>query len=644
MIDGPTYLNPFRPKASEDIRDTFAFLRNFGIGALDLLPETRWRRPLVIRSAPGGGKTSLMRLFSAESLALVHRRRDNLDRLAERLTELGALGSQGPRVLGIRLGLDQDYRTLLDLDLPEETASRLFFRLLDSRIVIGAVSGALLAAGSTDLTEADRVRFEPIGAPSEMEGALTQLAGPDGDQLLARAMADQNEIRTFLDSLLPIAPRLPESGHHELYALRLMSNSRLLVDGRALEWQPLLMFDDGHALGPSQREGLLGQLFDRRWSVPRWYAERYEALNSQELIAGDSESRDYDVIKIEGESSKGGGRIRFERFFQDVGDRRAGQTLSRYGWGGQSFTELLGDRSTPVEAPAEVMNIVRDAALASDKHGTYAEWMSRAASLDGTEALAAWREIPILIAKHRGRQLELFDLPATGAEAERLAGSAVREAARLFVSKDYRLPYYWGPETLAKVGGKNVEQYLGVGGDLFEVMLTQLVLGREPLVSPRRQHNVIRQASKNYWDRIPRRVPHGRDVRRLVAGMTSLAVRETYRPTAPYAPGVTGIAITHADRNTLIDPSRRAKIPQGERLFNALGSAIAFWVVAAEPEHLSKGREVMVLYLNRLLCPRAWLPLSYGGFRACTLTELATWVSDPGLDEAPSVELGLDLA
>jgi hypothetical protein len=33
------------------------------------------------------------------------------------------------------------------------------------------------------------------------------------------------------------------------------------------------------------------------------------------------------------------------------------------------------------------------------------------------------------------------------------------------------------------------------------------------------------------------------------------------------------------------------------------------------------------LYLNRLLCPKHWLPLQYGGFKEKTLDELYRWLS-----------------
>ena len=64
--------NPFRLRASEHIESDETFVRLFSPEALDMLktPDI-WERPQIIRSAPGGGKTSLLRLFTPASLRTI---------------------------------------------------------------------------------------------------------------------------------------------------------------------------------------------------------------------------------------------------------------------------------------------------------------------------------------------------------------------------------------------------------------------------------------------------------------------------------------------------------------------------------------------------------------------------------------------
>jgi hypothetical protein len=45
----------------------------------------------------------------------------------------------------------------------------------------------------------------------------------------------------------------------------------------------------------------------------------------------------------------------------------------------------------------------------------------------------------------------------------------------------------------------------------------------------------------------------------------------------------------------------------------------------AELDYKVKGNTFMLLYLNRLLCPKYQLPLGFGSFRERPLRELMTW-------------------
>jgi hypothetical protein len=645
-----SYQNPFRARASEHQRDLFAFLRNYGAGVIDLLPETLWDRPLVIRSAPGGGKTSLMRLFTIESLQLVHERQAYLEGLGGKLAEIGALTDEGPTRLGIQLGLERDYRSLLDIGLPEDAGLRLFFRLLDARIAVATLRAAVSAAGGLFPDDVSRVKLESAGDQAIFVEASTRLGGPDGAGMLETARKVESHILDLLDSLLPISVEELAQGHVDLYALRALSVSRVLVDNVPLRVQPLVMFDDGHLLASLQRTALLERLFDRGLTVSRWYSERFEALSAQELLEGDIEGRDYELLEIEaaarGVGHRGRRSFRFDRFLQDVGNRRAAPTLMRYGEASAFTDELEVDADDVLGDRAEEVTAALEAKVRQLGQGPrYAAWLADAAHQAGFAAALRWRELSILIERDLERPtLELFDFALEETDADRMGGSSVREAARLFMSREHKLPYYWGADAVNKLGSQNVEQYLSVSGELFEEMLAAMVLSRPPRLTAAQQDAVIRRASERFWRTIPRRVPHGRDVQRLLISIASIARRDTFRPTAPYSPGVTGTALSMADREHLIHSSDRSKIQGGDRLFDALGAAIAYNVLSAELDRPSKGDRVMVLYLNRLLCPRFSLPLGRGGFRERRLGVMAGWMLQPEVDPNDVVEMDLGLA
>ena len=76
-----SYPNPFRSRTSEQVahQGLDRYLHTFGADALDLLPDDLWDRPVLIRSAPGAGKTSLLRAVSADALKLLSSRRSGFE-------------------------------------------------------------------------------------------------------------------------------------------------------------------------------------------------------------------------------------------------------------------------------------------------------------------------------------------------------------------------------------------------------------------------------------------------------------------------------------------------------------------------------------------------------------------------------------
>jgi hypothetical protein len=84
-----------------------------------------------------------------------------------------------------------------------------------------------------------------------------------------------------------------------------------------------------------------------------------------------------------------------------------------------------------------------------------------------------------------------------------------------------------------------------------------------------------------------------------------------------------------SDRERLLDEEKRAKIPGAEDLLTALSNAISYNVVSAELDRSVKNKHVMVIYINRLLCPNFWLPLGRGGYREKKLEVMAKWMTEP---------------
>ena len=129
--------NPFRLRASEAIESDTTFLKLFGPGMLDLLPEGTqlWDKLQIFRSAPGAGKSSLLRLFTPSVLLTLHafRRSEDLKELYQRMSEMGVVDEDGPRLLGVFHSCARNYATLEELEFDSARKERLLFGLSGTR-------------------------------------------------------------------------------------------------------------------------------------------------------------------------------------------------------------------------------------------------------------------------------------------------------------------------------------------------------------------------------------------------------------------------------------------------------------------------------------------------------------------------------
>ena len=629
------YPNPFESRASEHQRDVHQFLSTFGPGAIDLLPPAVWDRLVVLRSSPGAGKTSLMRLFTTETLMWICDRYDSSEPVHRLLTEREVLGADGtPRKLGVLLPLDRDYESLVDLPIDEAAADRLFLRLLDSRILTSVLRASLSTCGLEFPNDAERFELDASGAEARTQAALEKIGGVDGSAIVNFSRRTERQVLDLLDAVLSVELELGAHGHAELLSLAILEECDVTVDGSPLGLQPLLMFDDGHELAPRQRWTLLDNLRRRRPRTARWYAERFEAMSNQELMQGiGHDGRDLVEVDIDDIARHGAGR-RFtvgqhSKILSSIALRRAAQVLSTYAQESLPFLELLESLTTaplPDEFPAFHAALRTRVLEASGSDARYHIWLEDADSLSGRRASVRWRELEILIARDKRRQQDLFETPLTDADLSDRSNSALREAADLSVATEFGLPYYAGQELLLALGSHNVEQFLNLCGALFEDLLVDISLGRKPALSAARQDRILRQASEAYWESITRTVPNGRDVRAIVTEIVRIAVEEGKKPTLPYSPGVTGTALLMSDRERLLDIDYRKTSAPAARLFAALASAVAYNVITADLDRSVKGNRYMVLYLNRLLCPHFGLPLGRGAFRERRLSQMLEWV------------------
>lgn len=624
--------NPFRLRAAEHIESDSDFLRLFGPGVLDLLPDDApFGRTQFIRSAPGGGKTSLLKLFTPSVLRTLSALGNYGDykELFQRLKGMGAVDEGDVKVVGIMLGCGRTFPDLADLGLPSPRMRRLLLALLDARILIGVLRSALLVRGLRYPEHLPRLSLEVAGDPvevPELQVPCDGIAAREWAESLERAICD------VIDSF-ESPDRAGPSGHDALHTLSLLDKAVVMVDGTAIDRHWLLLLDDVHKLTHAQRAALRETLLDQRNpQTTVWVAERLEALSQEELLTqGALEGRDYDgVVNLE-EAWRRTPR-KFEAAIATIAERRARMaTPTAPGEPFRSFTEIIDSRPDAAvrariigTALPEVARRVRG--LGSD--GRFAEWIQaqQTAGGDPEEQIVGWRTLEILIERQQRKPQLAFDFPLSSDELRERDGSDVRAAAELFLAQELALPYYFGPRRLASLGSFNVEQYLRLAGDLFEESAAAALLRQSAALSPERQQAIVAAAYTARLQDLPRRAKNGRDVMNFLQAVGEFCRDVTYQPNAPYAPGVNGVAISMQERASLLSPTELLGNPLLQRFANMLATALSNNLLHAELDKSVKNQRWMILYLNRLICVPYDLPLHFGGFRERRLRDLTSWM------------------
>lgn len=627
-IRGPR--NPFTLRSSELIESDATFLRLFEPGVLDLLQrEEIWNRVQAFQSAPGGGKTTLFRLFTPRCLQMLYESRATTDEfkdLYRRLIEIQAISEEGPNILGVLIsGVSRD-ADLENLHLDDTRKNRLFFSLLNSRITIAALRSTLELRKLTYPEDLSRVHIQRPRVPD----FPTNIPVPcTGDVLLRWASDSERQICSYIDSF---APSITDSfsGFDTLYCLYLL-NGCISVDDQVIAPRTLLMIDNIERLTKNQRSNLFNSLINLRVPIGTWLAERLEALTPSELF-GAKMGREYgEPIKLEDFWRREG--TRYEQMVANIADRRAKLNpdiqIGPFQACLQNSLDGIEWKQKYVKVTEVIIKRLKERTRNTKR---YIEWMQKCESAEGTprEKAINWRVLEIKIERDKKKaQRQLIDSPLPQEELDLKAEAALREAAELFLAHEFKFPYHFGFERLVKLSTSNIEQFLIFASAIFEEVISAKLLKQSISLSPNRQEDILIKVSKQLWDSIPFSTPNGREIARLLEGIRVMSMVETEKPTAPYAPGVTGFAISTQDQDRLLDPNYLSIHPELAKIAKILSECISnnYLLMHKGVRQGPKGSDTKtVLYLNRWLCLHFGLPLQYGGWQKLKLDELINYI------------------
>lgn len=603
--------NPFRSLKVESLESHDLFLKLFQPLALGALGDNPWDSVQVIRSAQGGGKTSLLRIVTPECLRKVaDGTSPHLMEIAAELRRIGAIHEGNPTRLGVYIPLGSTpYATIARSRLGDQDPLHIFYALLDARIVLTAMRGVQALKGLDNETDLARISFD---WPSDSPNRLYEFES--AKDLVTWAKSTERDIWRAIDR--GMAGSVAGLGHARPYSLEAFSHKAILVDGQTICDGVVVMVDDAHKLVPEQRSALMEHVITARLNVSFWVAERMHAMETYELLAPDtaSTSREYRSVILSmwwqraSDSST-------NKFYNELASKRLQESGVEIPFD-QLVPSFMDDarESEAIATAIASLTTKLEAIKAADMRFSDVD-LGQKPNQKALDHLIDLKAIDLFVASIQGNAQGSLEFEAIVPNPTSTELSGLRSAAEYQVCTQHNLPLYYGAATLFKIASWNVDQLLSIASSVFDQYDAQRVRNSGSKVLPRVQDKVVRQVAEDYWKGLPKRMPNGEKMQRFLQAFAKHATAESLGSTCKYPPGVTGFGVTSKDHDRLRNSSATVDAHLVE-LANLLSSAVAHNVVfmRADSKQGRAGETVTVFYLNRLLCVYLNLPVGLGGW------------------------------
>lgn len=619
--------NPFLRRATEYVRDDTSFLAIVSPAPLTTFlarsphKDEMFELPVRIIGEPGSGKTMLAKLAEFRMVDAIAR-----DLSSSTNRDLaGALGAAGflingvPQVAAVREPMESDYRDFWELPYHEAVKTKLAFWFAQARSILGLIRN-LTANRRRGLSD---IRFV---ARDASEAQVEQIGGLDPDGIRERALEVQKAIYSVVAGLRPPSlEQLPSAAISPYNPFEAISQVEIEWNRETIALNPLVMFDDVHALHPEQRNGLFAALVRREIRFGRWLMMRLDALSPGAVLGqpGAQEThnlatgRDFVEIRMQGTDARGTERRQFRTMALDMASRYLPSVQVLKNRGATDFQALLSG-----EAGTLTPGRVKELAGLADKdqrrlgitdarrrelEGMVDEYLSGSASRDRSDELRI-SMTRILMNRYANRTqhltpslFETFD-PAPKTPIKVNAG--VVDGARLHLHHAYKRPLHFGVEDLCDASNENAEMFLQFAGALVARMETRAIRNQSPALTAAMQESALVEkatAIMEGWS-----FAYAARIRRMVQAIAKECVEVSLSPNARLGAGANAIAIPEAEMRQLLS--------EEDDLALLLKHALANGTIVVTRDYGQGGKSWCLIELSGTVCIAHGLTFKRGGF------------------------------
>lgn len=610
--------NPFEKRATEYLRDDGAFLSVVTPAPLatffqECAREGRlYDRLSIVIGTPGSGKTTIARLFQFTTLTtlLANREMANYRPLIDTLTACEAIDNYRPTLIGARLPLEAEYREIWEFDYSDDLKTRLMIKLLQARAML-----AWLRNVQESGVPLDQIEIIPR---VDASAALSVIGGTAGPKLLKSARKVELAIYQITAALLP--PEIEDIDREVRASYRPFDViDTFRINGR--DYRPLIIFDDAHSLHPDQRGALLSWLSQRELRVSRWVLTRLDALTPGDvLLEPDTNfassalkpSREITVIRMQSNDD----RIKQRRAFRTMAKDMAGRYLSQMEVFNRRHLYNLSDllQTSAAHLSAGKRKQLREHVdtlqlryhISAKRRRILEEEVDDYIGENGEDVQLGILAVLFERYAKRTQQRSLFEDDLDDPEPSRplKVDAGVADGARIQLLHNLGLPYFFGIDTLCDASSENAEQFLQLTARLVAQSETQLIRGKNAVLTSGVQNSLLRAKAKQMVDEW--NFPHCRLVRRIADGIADECVAKSREGNASLSGGATAFGIPQDDFDVIPNSSNN--------LAQVLKYGVAYNAFVLVPNHRTKNRLWCLIELGGVLRLHYGLTLKRGGF------------------------------